>query len=198
MTTLVILLAIAIILITILTTILIRERSTMRARNDALRRELTRSLDSFEDELTIELAKHTVPKRIMEHLRTSLSGQSEQFAAFHHGFSYDPKDARFLGSPIDFVIFNGRSNGAIEEVVFVEVKQHQKVRLTPAEESLRTTIGEGRVRWERLDLETEAGITTEDVRSIGSEELETDVERSVREKTRRAREQLFERITKHL
>ena len=200
MTTLVlaILLAIVGILAVLFAVLLIKDRTTMRMRTDAARRELVRSLDSFEDELTEALAHHTVPKRIMEHLRTRLASQSEQFAAFHTGFSYDPKDARFLGSPIDFVVFRGRANGSIDEVVFIEVKQHRGVRLTRAEESLRETITSGNVRWERLDLSEHAGVTTGHVRTMGSEDLETDVERSVREKTRRAREQLIERLSKHL
>ncbi|MFT4307738.1 MAG: Holliday junction resolvase-like protein [Candidatus Woesearchaeota archaeon] len=178
--------------------LLIKDRSMMRRRTDAVHRELVRSLDSFEDELTEALAHHTVPRRIMEHLRTSLASQSEQFAAFHSGFSYDPKDARFLGSPIDFIVFKGRVDGVVDEVVFVEVKQHRGVRLTRAEESLRETVSSGNVRWERIDLSEHAGVTTGHVRTMGAEDLETDVERSVREKTRRAREQLIERLSKHL
>jgi len=37
-------------------------------------------------------------------------------------FNYNPTDARFLGSPVDFVVFNGLSGDSPEEVVFLEVK----------------------------------------------------------------------------
>ena len=191
-------LLLALIVAIVLFVLLLRERSLARRRREQVQHELVRSLDSFEEELTTQLATHTVPKRIMEHLRTSLAGQSEQFAAFHEGFSYDPKDARFLGSPIDFVVFRGRSDGTVREVVFLEVKQHPNVTLTPAERSIREAVSSGHVRWERLDLSESAGITTEEVRRIGSEAFEADIERSIREHTRDARERLIERITKHL
>jgi predicted Holliday junction resolvase-like endonuclease len=193
-----------ILLIGMLTTIAILarlvsiEREKQRRRRETIRNELVRSLDAFEDEMIAQLTNLTIPRRVMEHLRTRLASQSEQFAAFNDRFSYDPTDARFLGSPIDFVIFDGRSTGTIEQVVFLEVKQHAGVRLTPAETSLRNAVESGRVRWERLDLNETPGITTETVRTLAAEDLEADVSRSVREKTRTVRERLLERLSKHL
>ena len=35
---------------------------------------------------------------------------------------FNPKDARFLGSPLDFVVFDGLDDGLVKRVVFVEVK----------------------------------------------------------------------------
>lgn len=186
------------ILLFIVLILLVRDRIRSKRRLEQVRSELVRSLDTLEDEIVAELSTQTVPKRIMEHLRTGLASQSEQFAAFNDGFGYDPKDARFLGAPIDFVVFNGRSNGSVDEVVFIEVKQHERVRLTAAEQSLREAIETGKVRWERLDLSREAGVTTQHVREIGSEDLKADVSRSVRERMRGARERFVERITKDL
>src|ERR1043166_10084197 len=37
-------------------------------------------------------------------------------------FGFNPKDARFLGSPVDLVIFDGLSDGAVRRGGFVEVK----------------------------------------------------------------------------
>jgi hypothetical protein len=37
-------------------------------------------------------------------------------------FRWNPKDARFLGTPVDFLIFDGLSEGHVRAVVFVEVK----------------------------------------------------------------------------
>lgn len=185
------------VLLTIIVILLIVDRIRVARRHNQVREELARGIDAFENELVAQLTTQTIPKRVMEHLRTTLASQSEQFAAFSGSFSYDPKDARFLGSPIDFVVFNGRSNGTVEDVVFIEVKQHKGVRLTPAEASLKDAVDSGRVRWERLDLSETQGITTDTVRTIGAEELTLDVNRSVREKTRAARDRLI-RITKGL
>src|SRR5436190_23323281 len=55
--------------------------------------------------------------------RASLKGQFiEQLAPFLPDFPYDPTEAHFLGDPVDFIIFCGRSSGACDRVVFLEVK----------------------------------------------------------------------------
>ena len=46
---------------------------------------------------------------------------AEQLAPGLPGFPYDPTELRFVGKPVDFIVFNGASKGEIEEVVFVEV-----------------------------------------------------------------------------
>ena len=47
---------------------------------------------------------------------------AEHFAPYLPGWTYNPQDARFLGSPIDFIVFDGMSEGVINGVVFVEIK----------------------------------------------------------------------------
>lgn len=196
-TLLIALLVFAVLLIAYLLVRLLRSERDTRRRGDRMRHELTQGLDVFERELTAQLTTHTVPQRLMEHLRTTLASQSEQLLPLSAAFPYDPADARFLGSPIDYVVFSGRASGTVEEVVFVEVKQHARLQLTTPEKSLKEAIEAGRVRWERLDLAEGAGVNRDAVRDAAGEELEADVSRTVREKTSEARRQLLERLTKH-
>ena len=46
----------------------------------------------------------------------------EQLVPYLPDFPFNPKDVRFLGSPVDFVVFDGLSDGHVARVVFVEVK----------------------------------------------------------------------------
>lgn len=70
----------------------------------------------------------------------------EQFVPFMSDYPFDVKDSKFLGNPIDYLVFNGlRENDHVDEVVFVEVKSG-KSGLTKRERSLRDAIDEGRVR----------------------------------------------------
>lgn len=79
--------------------------------------------------------------------RAVLTGQfSEQLAPLLPGFPGKPTEARFIGKPIDFLIFKGLDEKSVEEVLFVEVKTGQS-RLNSVERSLRTAIEEKRVRW---------------------------------------------------
>jgi predicted Holliday junction resolvase-like endonuclease len=73
---------------------------------------------------------------------------SEQVAPFLPDFPKDLKasEARFIGKPVDFLIFKGMDEGRIDEVVFVEIKSGRS-QLSPNERSLRDAINAKRVRW---------------------------------------------------
>jgi predicted Holliday junction resolvase-like endonuclease len=73
---------------------------------------------------------------------------SEQVAPFLPDFPKDLKasEARFIGKPVDFLIFKGMDDQHISEVVFVEIKSG-KSQLSNNERSLRDAIQEKRVRW---------------------------------------------------
>ena len=47
---------------------------------------------------------------------------SEQLLPYLPGFRFNPKDARFLGSPVDLVVFDGLAEGELRGVWFLEVK----------------------------------------------------------------------------
>jgi predicted Holliday junction resolvase-like endonuclease len=86
--------------------------------------------------------------------RAVLTGQiGEQLAPFFPDFPCDPADARFLGKPVDYIVFSGLSAGMPREVVFVEVKTGD-ARLSAAEKALKETVEAGRVRWAEYRLPT--------------------------------------------
>lgn len=64
---------------------------------------------------------------------------------------FDTDDARFLGAPVDYVVFDGLSSGILREVVLVEVKTGSS-RLTPNEREVERAIAEGRVSYEVVRL----------------------------------------------
>lgn len=85
--------------------------------------------------------------------RSVVEGQvKEAFHPFMQWWQYDnPSDARFLGSPIDFIVFNGLTNGNLTEVVFVEVGNENK-QLNGHERQVRDIIQQGKVRWECIKI----------------------------------------------
>lgn len=79
--------------------------------------------------------------------RATLSGlAAEQLAPWLPGFPWDPSELRFIGKPVDFIVFRGASRGEVEEVVFVEVKTGGAAP-SRVERSLRDAVKEGRVDW---------------------------------------------------
>ncbi len=80
--------------------------------------------------------------------RAVLGGQfSEQLAPYLPNFNYLPTECRFIGKPIDFLVFKGMDEKNITEVIFVEAKSG-KSKLSSQEKSLKEAIENKKVRWE--------------------------------------------------
>jgi predicted Holliday junction resolvase-like endonuclease len=77
---------------------------------------------------------------------------SEQMAPLLPGFPFDPGDCRFIGKPVDFLVFNGMNQKNISEVVFLEVKSGASKTLNDQEKKLRDAVQAGRVRWVEFDI----------------------------------------------
>lgn len=85
--------------------------------------------------------------------RAVLAGQfSEQMAPYLPGFDYSPNECKFLGSPVDFLVFKGSDNKEIEEVVFVEVKKGSS-KLNKQEKGLKKAIENKKVSWREFRVD---------------------------------------------
>ena len=74
----------------------------------------------------------------------------EQLTPYLPEFRYDPTEARFIGSPIDLIIFPGLATGNPREIVIMEVKTGKSSHLTSEERKIRQLIEDGMVRWELI------------------------------------------------
>ena len=100
----------------------------------------------FNEEL--KLARLDAVKRS----RSIIGGQvSEQLAPYLPGFNHKPSESRFIGKPIDFIVFKGMDDKKIEEIVFVEVKSGNS-QLNAQEKMLKQAVLDKRVSWEELRL----------------------------------------------
>ncbi|MGH7520893.1 MAG: Holliday junction resolvase-like protein [Gemmatimonadales bacterium] len=75
----------------------------------------------------------------------------EQLVPYLPEFGFNPKDARFLGSPVDLVVFDGLAAGNVRRVVFLEVKTGG-APLTTRERQVRDVIDAREVVWAELRL----------------------------------------------
>jgi len=89
-----------------------------------------------------------VVKSRLKQSRAVLGGLvSEQIAPFLPDFPFDPGDCRFIGKPVDFIVFKGMNEQSISEVVFLEIKSGTSKTLNQQEKRLREAIQAGRVSW---------------------------------------------------
>jgi predicted Holliday junction resolvase-like endonuclease len=71
---------------------------------------------------------------------------TQHFVPHMPDFAFDPRDVRFLGSPIDFVVFDGLSEGDLRRIVLVEVKTGN-ASLSARERAVRDAVVDRRVQW---------------------------------------------------
>ena len=84
--------------------------------------------------------------------RASLGGKfSENLSPYLPDFPFHPTEMRWLGSPVDYIVFKGMDNDQIEEMVFLEIKSGKSV-LTAREKQIKKLVEEGKVSWELYNL----------------------------------------------
>jgi predicted Holliday junction resolvase-like endonuclease len=90
----------------------------------------------------------SIVKQRLKQSRAVLGGLvSEQLAPLLPGFPFDPGDCRFIGKPVEFLVFKGMNEKEITEVIFLEVKTGTAKNLNDQEKRLREAVKAGRVRW---------------------------------------------------
>jgi hypothetical protein len=104
---------------------------------------------------------------------------AEQLAPLLPGFPYTPGDAKCLGDPIDYVVFDGLNDarfgdGDIEsiEVVLLDVK-YGKSELSTYQRAIARAIESGRVRFRVIRVSRSGELTTHEYRGRGVADAET-------------------------
>ena len=98
-----------------------------------------------------EQEKEIARREAIAQSRTVLGGKfAEQLAPYLPDFQYDPTEARFIGTPIDLIVFPGLATGDPQEIVIMEIKSGQSGQLTPQQRKIRQLIENGMVRWELI------------------------------------------------
>lgn len=110
-------------------------------------------------ELEHQQALSSAQKRSVNTSRAVLKGKmAEQLAPIMPEFQYLPSDAKFLGDPVDYVVFDGYTDlrdgeGRAEdiEVVLIDIKSGG-ARLTKGQQAIAQAIAQGRVRFETVRI----------------------------------------------
>jgi predicted Holliday junction resolvase-like endonuclease len=91
---------------------------------------------------SVDRSRSVVSGKVQEHLAPLFPEFLSQF---------NPKDARFLGTPLDLIVFDGLDEGEVRRIVFVEVKTG-RASLLSRERRCRDAIEAGRVEYQLLRL----------------------------------------------
>jgi predicted Holliday junction resolvase-like endonuclease len=128
-----------------------RELGSERAKlSQAADAQAVLSLEAWKIQTEKEIRKDAIDRAA-----AVLSGKvTEHVAPYLPDFPYDPRDVRFLGAPVDLIVFDGMSENDLREIVFLEVKTGSS-SLTKRERRIRDAVQEKRVSWEVFHLETQ-------------------------------------------
>ena len=137
----------------VLTTIILSQ-----TRNGRIKAEYEQYIAELELEHQQSLI--AAQKRSVNTSRAVLKGKmAEQLAPIMPEFQYLPSDAKFLGDPVDYVVFDGYTDfrdgeGDAEdiEVVLIDIKSGG-ARLTKGQQAIARAVQEGRVRFENIRID---------------------------------------------
>jgi len=108
-------------------------------------------------------------RQSVEQSRSTLRGKMvEQMAPLLPGFPYSPADARFLGDPVDYVVFNHYAALKDDpdapadevEIVILDVK-YGRSQLSPGQRAIARAVERGRVRFEVVHIDDDGTVAVQ-------------------------------------
>ena len=108
--------------------------------------ELLKNLEEREDGLAKKITQVT-EKNIVTTRAVNVGNFLELALPTAKDFKWIVPDSKFLGKPIDLLVFNGLSKGKVDSLSFVEVKSGKTHRLSDNEKSVRDAVNDHKVSY---------------------------------------------------
>ena len=119
--------------------------SSKKQQLETARSEMTVQFEQWKLSYTKEMRQDAIQKS-----KSTIAGKvTEHFIPYLPEFNYNPKDARFLGTPIDFIVFDGLDEGELRGVIFAEIKTNTS-KLSKRERQLRDVVQAKKVEWVKI------------------------------------------------
>lgn len=95
------------------------------------------------------LRERRLVKSSVDRSRSAIKGRIwEQISPMLPNFKHNPADARFVGTPVDYIIFEGHSEGSVKKIVFLEIKKNGS--LSKMERSVKEVILSKNIEYEEI------------------------------------------------
>lgn len=103
----------------------------------------------------LETREDGIRKDAITRSARTLSGKTlEKLVPFLERFNHDPHDVRWIGDPVDLIVFDGYSDSGrkdVDKITFVEVKSGES-SLHTGQKNIRNAIEKKRVKWEEFRI----------------------------------------------
>jgi predicted Holliday junction resolvase-like endonuclease len=135
-------------------------RNEMTAYNEAMKPQLAKAIQDnvaassqtalgMVAEWKVKYEEATRQDAINKSQAIMMGKTLEHLIPFFPEFKWNPRDARFFGSPVDLIVFDGLSEGNLRQIIFVEIKTNTS-QLNAREVQIRDIIKNGKVAWEEI------------------------------------------------
>ncbi|RLJ07927.1 MAG: Holliday junction resolvase [Candidatus Aenigmatarchaeota archaeon] len=95
-------------------------------------------------------------REIADKQRAGIKGKiSEIFAPYLPNFPFKSSECKFIGDPVDYIVFEGLDEEDIKQIHFVEIKT-DKSKLTNKEKRIKDIIDSGKIKWFLYRFNTES------------------------------------------
>jgi predicted Holliday junction resolvase-like endonuclease len=124
----------------------------VKAQITAIEEKSRAELETWKLETAGEIRKDSVNRS-----RSTLKGKiAEQMAPVLPDFGFNPADARFIGSPVDYIIFDGLTRVADDkedeiQIVFMDVKKGSGA-LTRTQRLIKQAVEKKSVAWKTMRI----------------------------------------------
>lgn len=117
---------------------------------EVLSKEANVTFEQWKVEAEREIRRDAIDKS----QSVTMGKMTEHIVPYLPGFEFNPSDARFIGSPIDLVVFDGLGNDEVQKIVFVEIKTGTST-LSTRERLVRDAILSKKVEWVEITANLE-------------------------------------------
>ncbi len=83
---------------------------------------------------------------------------TEHLIPFHIDFPFNPKDARFIGSPIDMIVFDGHSDKKDDVIIYIVEIKTGNSKLTEIQKKIKEAVLKGEIRWAEINPDYEPAV----------------------------------------
>ena len=119
-------------------------------QNKKLEMSFEKRVKDFLDENEEKIRKDAISRSAR-----TLSGKTlEKLIPFLEKFEHNPHDVRWIGDPVDLVVFDGYSESGrkdVDGVTFVEIKSGES-KLHTGQRKIKDAVKKGKVRWEEFRI----------------------------------------------
>jgi len=112
----------------------------------------------------VDVEKEIRQDAINKSQSVTMGKMTEHIVPYLPGFGFNPSDARFIGSPIDLIVFDGLDEDCLKKIVFIEIKTGNST-LSPRERWVRDAILAKNIEWRQVKVNLEGPDVVHQARS---------------------------------